>query len=1106
MRILILLIALVTCLCAEARETSRQIVLPLASGPPVIDGVIGDGEWRMGSRIDDFVDDPREASGWIMATSSHIYVAVRSQMPVEGGILAEVHLPVAKLAQDDSIEIWIDPAPEAVDGSRYQFLCNAKGYRWSRMHPRGSTDREESYEARWQTASSFEDGWWNCEIAIPVATISPRRMSGDGTWLIDIRRNWQRPRQQAAMGESRLRFVGTPIPVVSLLERGASHAGKLHRELQVLNTLDKEIHVLAALRVEREGMPDLVRESVLHIPPDESRSLDLREEDPTSRQWTLQAAVTSIDKQTTFFRHRTTWLHTGPFIWKTHVDPAHPIDFDFAYYPGANRLRVRASVRHLPAEARLTALRAEIRKRGSQEAIAEIVFDRIVGGSQEKGVDLPPLDGEYEIALIATGTNVPGEPRIKPFIRRRFPWEGKKYGVTDRVFPPFTPIVVDGKSVRTVLRQHDMNDFGLWNQAIVAAQNTRIEKPLLARPMRYVIRMNGRESELKAERLQFIQTDSHMARARCSFTAEGFAATAEITWEYDGMMRVDLTLTATAAPLEMLQLEIPLLNEAATHLHAIGDGSRNAVTMLVPGRQGSVWSSQEIPVRDLPPNFCSYVYLGTPARGLCWFAANDRGWSWNPVTPNVVLLRDEKESVLQVNLVNQPILIQQPRVITFGLQAAPVKPRLDAQAWRYMYQRQGYRAMSSATCWGGFTPLAGVYPPNRDLLVWQRLAQSNLEGALAPADIDAVVAHYAPLFAPFTELSWQGQSPFQLWEETVRRSLSGVRHDERMIYYYNRACHLLEEEFLTYQDEWGMSDWRTDWQAQGTEVNHDLKIVPNESFLDYHLHWYDRAFAVGRGQGVFWDNLFLAATTNTRQSMAYTLPDGSIRPSTGIWGLRELAKRTFQFMAERGMPPITMARVSSNNILPIHAFATITTDLDWKFGQGMMQERFTPAYHLMVTNGELAGAWPVAKGDEGTADSWLIPRSYTGALLVHDVYWGEGRAGYALLRPVVELLERPGAKVWRYWDDGPAAVTGGSDALLPIAWYRPGERALIGLTNYRREAVKMELAIHADMLGMKAAGYSARDYETMSRYRIVDAKLVVEIPAFETRLIEILPQ
>ena len=50
---------------------------------------------------------------------------------------------------------------------------------------------------------------------------------------------------------------------------------------------------------------------------------------------------------------------------------------------------------------------------------------------------------------------------------------------------------------------------------------------------------------------------------------------------------------------------------------------------------------------------------------------------------------------------------------------------------------------------------------------------------------------------------------------------------------------------------------------------------------------------------------------------AYHKPDGTIVPSTGIWGLRELAKRTFQYENERGMLPVTMAHMTSTSILPM---------------------------------------------------------------------------------------------------------------------------------------------------------------------------------------------
>lgn len=64
------------------------------------------------------------------------------------------------------------------------------------------------------------------------------------------------------------------------------------------------------------------------------------------------------------------------------------------------------------------------------------------------------------------------------------------------------------------------------------------------------------------------------------------------------------------------------------------------------------------------------------------------------------------------------------------------------------------------------------------------------------------------------------------------------------------------------------------------------------------LYWYVQSFLIGNNKGVYWDNFFFHPTANTVMTGAYRRDDGTLVPSTGIWGLRELARRTFQMMNE----------------------------------------------------------------------------------------------------------------------------------------------------------------------------------------------------------------
>ena len=221
--------------------------------------------------------------------------------------------------------------------------------------------------------------------------------------------------------------------------------------------------------------------------------------------------------------------------------------------------------------------------------------------------------------------------------------------------------------------------------------------------------------------------------------------------------------------------------------------------------------------------------------------------------------------------------------------------------------------------------------------------------------------------------------------------------------------------------------------------------MPTESYLDYAMYWYGKSFEEGGNRGVYWDNWFFKASYNRMMTDAYERPDGAIMPATGLWGLRELSKRTFQYMNERGMLPITMAHMTSTNILPMHSFCTVTYDWEWKYSTGDVQYRFTRDYILLVSNGELAGAWPVLLGDHGkqARDPWT-QRTFAGVSLVHGLVGGGMRQVWDPLRkPILRFQQTPGMKAYRYWDDGPQPVVAATATCRAWSMCCPAKRRSI---------------------------------------------------------------
>jgi hypothetical protein len=581
------------------------------------------------------------------------------------------------------------------------------------------------------------------------------------------------------------------------------------------------------------------------------------------------------------------------------------------------------------------------------------------------------------------------------------------------------------------------------------------------------------------------------------FGLDPFNAAFTCTWDFDGTLRVDLTLQPTAGKtLDSLDLVIPFRADAATLIHANSDRIRAPVAKRIPDGDGVVWTGSEVASDDMPPNFCPYVFIGTPVRGLCWFAANDLGWSWDPETPNLDVRRVNGHVELRVHLVNQPMEIPEPRTITFGLLAAPVKPRLVAPGegrhwWRYRYFRDNYTLLGTDVNWLSIGTCGSFYPAGKDLYLWEMLRKGN-EQKLSPETIKAVADWGAQYYRPF------GEKRVETWVRHVRHNLRS-RYGRKMVFYYNRASHQACEEFETFKDEWILTDLRSVGKGPGLG---EIKVVPSPSYTDFNLYWYARSFEVGGNRGVYWDNWFLRPSFNTEMTAAYRREDGTVMPSTGIWELRELSRRTFLYLNERGMLPIVFPHMTSFNPLPMMAFSTVQYDWEWKYSQGDVQTRHTRELIQLMGTGEHAGVWPVPLTDHGgkSRDPWT-QRTFTAVRLVHELdgYGGFGQGwveshqeNRKLAQPVLDLLDDPELVVYRYWDDRPQPVRAENPDVPTIVYAVPGREALVVATSYAE--ADLDAVLTADLAALRLpADTTAVNVETGAAVPLAGGKLAVPL-------------
>ena len=1116
--------ALFLCIGASALEAAEMRV-PVMQKPPTLDGKVAPEEWKVSASFAGFQwkgsVQRRPARGYVGATSDHIYVAIVSRLPDEGHLKTDVTRNSLKVAHDDSLEVYVNPTPDAAERVDYQFLANSAGKFGYNIHKIGQPDEKVSWRGGWKQVHGFHDGWWHFECAIPVDsmnTAEPDRSTTDGVWSINLTRNWKNPWQWSsltggyAQSGLRFRFVEQGAPAVHFSFEQDAFLPPFSCKLRVHNPSERRMNLNSMLALDRAEMPALRSSKELRLDPGESRSmsLDIPKNDPTTH-YELQMRVTAQDSEAVFYDRALSWKRADePYRWAVGTRQKPPLDFRFAYYPGQDKMRILADVRGLPEDAGLERVIGIVRTAVKKEEVKTVQFPAagFEDGLCEREFELPPLDGQYQIALKAEGQDVPAGERVKPFDRRVYPWEGNRTGRSTKVYPPFTPIEVDKgeRTLGTVLREHMLNEQGLIDQIRATSVHTRVTKSILADGMRYVIKSDGKTADVNAEDLEFAQAAGHRVVTKGGFEAGTLKATFTDTWDYDGCVKVELTLhPSSGEAIEGLRLEIPFSEEAAHLVHANSDRIRAPVATEVPEGHGVVWDSREVAGSEFPPTFCPYIFVGTPVRGLCWFAENDLNWGWDSSTPNLDLYRTGKKVLLRVHLINEPTVIKEPRTITFGLQAAPVKPRLVAPGegthwWRYRYNRDDYTLLGTDINWLARGHAGSVYPAARDLYLWEMIARGNQE-KLSSETIREVERHGRRYFKPY------GEDEVERWKAHVHHNLRS-RYGNKMIFYYNRASYQKCPEFQTFQDEWNLTDYRSVGPGDGLG---EIKIVPTESYINFALYWYARSFEIGRNRGVYWDNFFIASSYNTEMTDAYRLPDGSIRPAAGIWQLRELARRTFIMMNERDMLPVTFAHMTSFAPLPILSFCTLQYDWEWKYGQGDTQDRFSRELTLLTTTGDLAGTWPVLLGGRG--DTTWERRTYAGVRLLHELDGGGGwmprynqqaKPLWKLAEPVMDILDKEGLKVYRYWDARPQPVAAADSDVPTIVYSVPASEAVVAAVSYEDKDVEVTLRIDPEALGF-AESYRVMNVETGEELQTENNRGALPLKRHDVRVLRLVP-
>ena len=753
----------------------------------------------------------------------------------------------------------------------------------------------------------------------------------------------------------------------------------------------------------------------------------------------------------------------------------------FAYYPAQNLLSVRCDFSlatvGLPAAAEVGKACAQVQIRLTPHdggpTLAQATVLLLDGRSEATNIEVPRLAGNYAIAFAPQGLPDPLTV-VKYFTRQTFPWEGNTLGVTDEVFPPFTPVQVDGRRVSVVARQYLMNGFGLWDA--VTAQG----HDLLAAPITLRCITADEETPWSGQTVSLLRRSDNLAVFAGEASSDAVRVKTVSSIAVDGCMKVEMTLLPGAHPREIrkLWLDIPLNAAEVPLFHEVVDHPALGYAGALPAGEGVIWdSTQARRYSGWRNSFCPYLWLGADERGLAWFAENDNGWiteKAGSTRPLQEIVRTGNCVIVHVLLINRPVTLTGEHRLVFGLQASPTKPL--PPDWRA-------RARVTPSAADPALPPGGLHaayqgPFHDDWSIIDHLYPAD--GKADPAWFTQYAREHNP---PPVSGTWPWLDS-ALWFAAQPRPA--------LIYQEELAASRLRDGWQTFQDEWRCAPATTrDTEHMdesilrlGYAVDPRERVNCAASYRDFGA-WYANEW-LKRGFGLYWDHTAPAVSTNPLTSAAYVTEDGGIQPALLIWNQRAYQQRVWnllQFARRRGGHAEWAVETTDSVLLPLQSWATVQACL-----HNHATEPFSPEELRAVAGGRQTGC-AVAWRDAPYGDRNPTPgseRSSWGMRMVHEALRaGEGGedATVAGIDPALEQLVqrfgygKPEVQVVNYWAEHPV-LSVDAPAVKWLALIKPAtHELLLVFASWSAEDVAATVTFSPADLGF-APGTQITDEET----------------------------
>jgi len=778
----------------------------------------------------------------------------------------------------------------------------------------------------------------------------------------------------------------------------------------------------------------------------------------------------------------------------------------YAYYPYGNEIEVvfdaAAATKLLPKDARAPAahpreLRLNVIAAAGGRVVASGTIPLDAKGRGAGIISLPPLaEGEYRVEYEFGGTKLAASKALR---RTRFEFEGCSYGTEHRVYAPFIPVSVDGSKVSVVGRSCTVNALGLFDSVVSQGRE------LLAAPMQLIAETaDGRRVRWSTGwfsggvKGKVLYPD--LAQFECEAKSAIGVLQSTVSIEEDGCARVRWTLSPARSPVTVrrMWLEMALKDSEAPLCHLVGMNSmRHNYAGSVP-RGGQIhwinqawrparWEVEPFPGAAPPSyqvwearnlmhwgsdvdskwSFAPYIWLGAEERGLAWFADHTQGYSTDGKMSLQRLFIEPGKVVLRVELIQEPVTLDTPRIFEFGLQASPTKPlRPD---WRG-YDVPGGGGMP-VVVWGGFG-CHDKYPVDREWSLVDKIMEGRSTRKADEAWIDAFAKKHGVEDAKANGEPWLRIVRHFAGKEAGTPSGVGTT-----VYFEEHQTNGAYPEYATFIDEWGdLTFSRYRFFEYPKTWGPAVRSANPASYRDFAVYYANEWMK--RGIGIYYDNTFPMVDRNREH-----FRERGLAWSNSIWGHREYYRRVWKRsreLMEKGLSPLplhTVGHVTNCQVLPYTTWWDATlgvespgpwipdekpppdvtrkqvAELSFAILPGPAKDKtgralpYPPDYLRAMEMGRMAGLIPhyrhALRGEDAfgglgvgfgatsqgqdAAERAHRYLSDAGMGLVHEIRGGhvQDPAVMSLRRAFREFgYGKPEVTVWNYWDEKPFAAVG----------------------------------------------------------------------------------